>query len=360
MVDPVQQIRLAALLQSVDGAPTLRTAEASTWAEALKPGTRLLALVTAVLPDGSSVIDVEGSLFQTRLPAGSASAPGDRLRLIVVEGGARPTFSLVADTPGAPAPGARVELSALATQLKAVAEVSARAQAPVNLAPAAPVIPEPATPPAAWTQPLRSAIESSGMFYESHQAQWVAGQRPVSDLAVEPQAAFSPRKLAADAARSPVEGQAVDTEISQPAMAASAPVPPAPATTSGADDLPTMPPALATLVDRQLQTLATHQVHWTGTVWPGQTMDWTVEEDGQSRPHPEDLPRWSSRLRLSLPRLGDFAATLDLRGGQLQIRLAVDASADSEVRRALPALQSAMRERGLEIISLAVGAHDGT
>lgn len=360
MVDPVQQTRLAALLQSFEGTPALpAAADAKTSsAAALRPGSTVLALVTAVLPDGRSVIDVEGALFQTRVP-GAPPAAGERLRLVVLQAGERPTFSMAAPAGTAAPAGARVELSTLAAQLRTVAEVSAKAasgtKVPVSTPP---VIPEPSTAPVTWTEPLRQAIEHSGMFYESHQAQWVAGQRPQAALAVEPQAAFAAQRAGADAASASATDHPVTTDTLRPASAEVTAPGAASATPASSADASLIPPALATLVDRQLQTLASHQIQWTGTVWPGQTMQWQVEEDRTARDAPEETPRWTSRLRLTLPRLGEFDARVDLRGGQIQLRLAVDPSAQAEVKRSLPALQAALRERGLEIVGLAVGAHD--
>jgi hypothetical protein len=42
---------------------------------------------------------------------------------------------------------------------------------------------------------LKQAITQSGMFYEAHQARWVAGQLPTEALRQEPQARFSPTPL---------------------------------------------------------------------------------------------------------------------------------------------------------------------
>ena len=38
---------------------------------------------------------------------------------------------------------------------------------------------------------LSKALSTSGVFYESHQSQWVLGERPVGDLLNEPQGKLS-------------------------------------------------------------------------------------------------------------------------------------------------------------------------
>ncbi|CAJ8286163.1 flagellar hook-length control FliK family protein [Burkholderia pseudomallei] len=71
----------------------------------------------------------------------------------------------------------------------------AAATAPgAQAAQAAPQAALPASPAAALSLALVQAVAQSGLFYESHLAQWLAGQRTTAELAREPQA-----RLASDA-----------------------------------------------------------------------------------------------------------------------------------------------------------------
>ncbi|PCE31290.1 flagellar hook-length control protein FliK, partial [Burkholderia ubonensis subsp. mesacidophila] len=64
-----------------------------------------------------------------------------------------------------------------------------------------------ATPPVvALRAALAQAVSESGLFYESHLAQWLAGQRPLAALAREPQA----RLLAPADAHPPAADRALD------------------------------------------------------------------------------------------------------------------------------------------------------
>ncbi|MDV2218220.1 flagellar hook-length control protein FliK, partial [Burkholderia pseudomallei] len=65
----------------------------------------------------------------------------------------------------------------------------AAATAPgAQAAQAAPQAALPASPAAALSLALVQAVAQSGLFYESHLAQWLAGQRTTAELAREPQA----------------------------------------------------------------------------------------------------------------------------------------------------------------------------
>jgi hypothetical protein len=140
---------------------------------------------------------------------------------------------------------------------------------------------------------LEKTISKSGLFYESHLAEWAADKRSLQDLSTEPQLArdkynFEPLRLG---------------------------MPPDPST--------------AQLVSQQLSAQEQSRVTWSGQVWPGQALDWDIERgdpttassDG-SHDHQEapDFP-WKSNLRLSFPDLGEINATVILSGGKVSITM---------------------------------------
>lgn len=85
-------------------------------------------------------------------------------------------------------------------------------------------------------------------------------------------------------------------------------------------------PQAVSLVHQQLDLLATAVFRWHGEAWPGVPMDWSVEKDAgepDADPAVEDNPqRWSTRVSMSLPRLGQVDVRLILAGPGLQARLA--------------------------------------
>jgi hypothetical protein len=223
---------------------------------------------------------------------------------------------------------------------------------------------------------LEQTVSGSGLFYESHLAQWLAGQLTPDQLAGEPQNRLldadaqlsldwssdaSPGGAAASAAppagRAGVNdanagrgGAAPSIESPQAARFAAGEVlaqsfselagqplhaalhavagasADAPAHTAqsmaGAVNAATIP-----LVRQQLDLLATGQFRWSGEAWPGAKLDWTIQQDGDEWQRSgggasagEDYP-WRTRLTLSLPRLGTVDAELVLTGNRLAARV---------------------------------------
>ncbi|MBU9222463.1 flagellar hook-length control protein FliK [Burkholderia multivorans] len=188
---------------------------------------------------------------------------------------------------------------------------------------------------------LAQAVGESGLFYESHLAQWFAGQRPLAALLREPQARIAIAQTSADpdaapdddaldalltprlsppSARAAVQPGAVASGAAasggapsggaRPAGSAPEPMPgaqphpplaraaadatdplheladwrasvarPADAAPSDAASPTPVHPAAVPIVRQQLDTLATDQFRWTGEAWPGVRVDWTIEPD---------------------------------------------------------------------------------
>lgn len=194
-------------------------------------------------------------------------------------------------------------------------------------------------PVAALAAALEQTVGDSGLFYEAHLAQWLAGQRSPASLAAEAQ-----NKLVAAAAQLPLDWANDAGEASSSASgpgrqgtgAAPNGSPNGPANgapdaagrsmpsiqtaqaarfmagevlASSLSDLNAQPthaglhsaaaqpadggssqnsqsmaaavhPATVPLVRQQLDLLATGQFRWTGEAWPGARLDWTIEQDG--------------------------------------------------------------------------------
>ena len=215
---------------------------------------------------------------------------------------------------------------------------SAFASAPMSAVAASPL------PVAALAAALQQTVAQSGLFYEAHLAQWLAGQRTPASLAGEPQ-----NRLATAATQLPLEwldendpsawsgpaqpqragvteqpasqatpqqapansaGASVSAHAQTGAQLAGAPVrfsaadPQTPAgslqrsashavasgdtaNSAAADTAQSSAAAIhaATipLVRQQLDLLATGQFRWTGEAWPGARLDWTIEQENDER-----------------------------------------------------------------------------
>lgn len=167
---------------------------------------------------------------------------------------------------------------------------------------------------------LQEAVIHSGLFYEAHLAQWLAGKRGATDLLKEPQAQVE----------APHDGA--------------------------------IPERLLPLVRQQLDALATHQYAWRAQPWPGQSIDWCIAEpsDDSEAAHHGEAPCWNSTLRLVLPRLGPVQAHLSFSPEGLSVRLlAQEPAARAELTANREALGLSLGVARIPLLDLSVDTADG-
>ncbi|WP_341313970.1 flagellar hook-length control protein FliK [Paraburkholderia sp. IMGN_8] len=266
-------------------------------------------------------------------------------------------------------------------------------------------------PVAALAAALQQTVGDSGLFYESHLAQWLAGQRPPAALAGEAQnklvaaAAQLPLDWASDAEPSPSANAAPRQGMGAPPNSASdgnAAVRATPAiqtaqaarfvagevlanslsdlngqpahtlhnaAASLADGTPSQSsqpmaaavhPATVPLVRQQLDLLATGQFRWTGEAWPGAKLDWTIEQDGDEWDRSgggaasEDDQPWRTRLTLSLPTLGTVDAELTLTGTQLVARVQASPGGAARLATHGESFRQRLAAAGIELNGLTI------
>jgi Flagellar hook-length control protein FliK len=247
-------------------------------------------------------------------------------------GGATP--AVIGDIPLWPNPP-RVVLAASAfgtlsdslfSSTATTANATVNAAAPGTVNPPAPLL---ATDVLAST--LAKTVGDSGLFYESHVAQWFAGQRSLASLDNEPQAnvdnltAGLPFGSSQPSAQAPVEVW-IDETLLPPTFSADTPDPQSPIRLVPAPQTPQQAAALAAsvravqanvfsstrqagpmgsgamttaayahdsavqaataagihpstipLVRQQLDVLATDQFRWSGEAWPGAKFEWEIQ-----------------------------------------------------------------------------------
>lgn len=162
---------------------------------------------------------------------------------------------------------------------------------------------------------VREAVRDSGIFYESHLATWIDGKTTLDELRQEPKALLG-RQL---------------------------------------DNGETLSPQLAALMRRQLDALETRSVEWRGELWPGQSGELAIAEDGRGDSEAGDRP-WSTRIRLVLPRLGEIEARISLRGNQVSLAMSAASPAVPELQSAGAGLREALALRGLATGRMEVAA----
>lgn len=116
-------------------------------------------------------------------------------------------------------------------------------------------------------------------------------------------------------------------------------------------------PLAQPIVHQQLEALDTRQIQWQGQVWPGQMMEWEIQEDTpqQTQENEDNAPRWSTRLHLELPSLGGVTAHLALDQHGVKVEFAAeDGSTATLMRSEIASLASSMEASGLKVAGLMV------
>jgi len=258
--------------------------------ERLNIGQNLAGLVRSQ-SKGISLVEIDGQIVAMRLP--HQAAVGDTLRLRFAGHMPQPVFML--ETPETAVTDAP-QLSKTARMLSDIMQRVPERALP-TLSPPGPLLAQATAVPAELALALRTALVRSGLFYESHLANWVAGQDSLDGLMQEPQ-----NRQAAETARSAMALALSDAK-------------------GGAD--PKMVNPMHTLLTQQLQVLESPQLAWRGELWPGHTLEWQIRQgvdpqnDGSNIAFANgEKEGWESHLKLTLPNLGTLNVYIKLDAQQ--------------------------------------------
>jgi hypothetical protein len=311
-------------------------------------GQRFTARIESALPDGTFRALVAGRSLTLALP--QPARPGDTLDLVVTA--RTPRLILAEGADEAAAGRAPATLSRAGQLLGSLLAGGESAPRPALVGGAAPLLPAPPAQADALAPALRQAIVESGLFYESHQAQWIAGRYAPEALAREPQARHAARPPAGVPAAPPATEEAHASE--QPPHA------PATAGRGAAAGMPPMAAELQALVLQQLDAAATQHLVWHGELWPGQGLHWEIAAEEGKREAPDEAPaaQWTTRLRLTLPRLGEVDATLTLAQEKVSLAMTANADGADTLRRGLGELAAAFAAAGLPPLAADVVTHE--
>lgn len=171
---------------------------------------------------------------------------------------------------------------------------------------------------------LRETVRASGLFYESHLADWVAGTGGKAALLHEPQVALPAWNA-----------QAAETLAGSGQLA----------------------PQAEALVQRQLEVLENNEALWRGQLWPGQDAELRIAQETR-HDSPAGEREWMATLRLSFPGLGAIEARIGLHGNSATVGLRAE---DPDTTRTLNARCSeyarALDAQGLNLSRASV-SHD--
>ena len=203
-------------------------------------------------------------------------------------------------------------------------------------------------------QALRTALQTSGLFYESHLTDMVFGRSNPAQLQQEPQARLTKAGV-------PTDAEAARPRADAPATSRASADAPA---TSGSSSTPApgtpitgIHQDLTLLVRQQLDVLANQALTWQGEAWPGTPMEWEVEREPYGGDPDSAVPTWATRLKLDLPRLGLVDARLNLAGDQIVLQLVAPHSA-TEINESSDQLRARLLASGLTLSHLVVNVVD--
>ncbi|CAG0939926.1 hypothetical protein GALLN_00788 [Gallionellaceae bacterium] len=409
MLPPNLLTALKAYAQSQKPLPTAAD-DAALKTTQFEAGQKLQGSVQAQIASGLFKVQVAGQLVQMQLPPSIRS--GDTVALQVISTQPRLTFSMVnsanpLSTPEQLGSVARL-LSSMSQQAPEKAYVRAAQRTPLWETPQPPAGKE-------LAGLLKEALSNSGLFYESHQVQWLEGSRSTAQLMHEPQNQVPGQpRLPGQSGQTGLPGQplaamAHDSTGKAAITAHQEPVPPAmaqdnagksamahtdstravitynttggtviatdsnsspaaatstaqanatsqPGATTQPDSKPlNIPEHLQPLVQQQLNALETRQMLWQGNVWPGQDMRWEIHEQPPQTAAEEEQRQWVTQLQLDLPTLGEVTATLRFNSAGLSLMLN---AAAPETRAVLGSastqLVAALSDAGIQVLGAQV------
>lgn len=357
----------------------------------LVAGQKVMAEIQAMLPNGTYRALINQRSITLALPFSAKS--GDSLELQVTEADGKLALAVVANPEEGGQPATATTSATLSRTGQLISDLFAGARdagnSPAALNANAPLSATPVSAQDLLPQ-LKQAITQSGMFYESHQAEWVEGRFAKAALLQEPQGKLSSPATLAAQAQIDAAAQNIGANTPPPVADASASAQAANAVTDAETTVAWRPaadgasasevgkttaapiqvqspspgqlvaPQAQALVQQQLEALATQNFSWQGQIWPGQEMRWEIEDDGGRPPtagDDETAARWSTQLHLTLPNLGQVDAKIRLQGNEIALQM----TAGSEDTRALMraggiALRSQLSEAGITLTSLGVTA----
>ncbi|MFZ6744169.1 flagellar hook-length control protein FliK [Undibacterium sp. JH2W] len=176
---------------------------------------------------------------------------------------------------------------------------------------------------------LQHQISTSGLFYESHVAEWAQGKRPITDIQAEPQSQIDTTSVANSGTGGTLT--AVSKEMGQ-------------------------------IIHQQLNVLEQNIVRWQGELYPGQKIEWEIKKempDKHAQQESIEDTTWQSVVRFDLPNLGQVTATINLQATNLGLSLRAEQSTTvSALKDHASELAAAMQMAGSPLMSFVVNKNE--
>ena len=275
----------------------------------LRVGLEYIGKIISFDSAGTAEVQIGDQVFGMKL--GSNFAVGDVLHFRFLGNDPNPTFLLL----NAGANQAAFEnvilsgTSLLISQLQDEAQLQGQLSRVESLLP--PLLQNPQNTQLTAAQ-LQNAIIMSGLFYESHLANFAKGKWPLNALMREPQ--------------------------NRPNFNA------------------------PQVVNKQLDALENQTIRWSGNVWPGQQMDWQLtyeqEESSPSSSANNVDQTIVSVIELDLPKLGKVQARLSMSANALSVQLRAEKpQTESLFRNEISELKNTFNANGQKLKAMEVLTH---
>lgn len=174
----------------------------------------------------------------------------------------------------------------------------------------------------ALARQVSSAVENSGLFYESHLQQWANGQRSTDQIAREPQARFGQDQVISEKGLNP---SAVDQSVK--------------------------------LITAQLATLDNNRISLALNGLLGQAVHIDIEQDEPSgeeqqaeEQSAEPARPWVAKLKLDMPHLGELHVRVRMIGSQCDVQISGQAHSKSAVDPHWHEFRTAMDNQGIKLV----------
>ena len=292
-------------------------------------GQKYQAIVETRLQNGNVRISVAGQVLQMKLP--DNIQPGSKIELIFIAKEPQLKFLLqnYASLGAEKIVTSNINVSATGHLLGSLIQDILQSKPLKQLPNTTPILASPLTNSAELPALLQKAITQSGLFYESHLAQWITGRNTLKQLQQEPQSKLS------------IANMTTSTSLNNDKAGVHS------------QSLP--------FVQQQLSALETGHLVWRGEIWPEQLMEWNISEHSHYDNEPntgESSFQWQMQLHLTLPKLGEVTANILFNPHDLFIRLNTDATKTAELlKKNQQPLSTAIGLAGLNINIHSVEIH---
>ena len=277
-------------IKPISGAEFNALKDHTTQATRLVVGMQYIGRVVGVDSENITSVEIGDQVFRMQLP--ETRQLGETVNLRYLGADPKPTFMVLQPNPSSVLPN-NVLLSAagkvILEALSATAQFANLNQ--IDGSDMAPLLTSAAKPQMSAIE-LQNALRFSGLFYESHIANFIQGKRTIEQL------------------RKEIQNQ---KDVNRSAI-----------------------------ISKQLDVLEKQQIQWAGMIWPKQYMQWTISrESSESNSESSQEKSCKSTLALDLPNLGKIIFHILMSRDRIHIQIEVASRQSRQVvEGAVPKLRN--------------------